>query len=110
MQRRYITQYGKDPPSDIAIQPWLKQFQETGNVLHRRGAGRQSTSQQAVDRIQEAFSRSPQKSTRRASLQLGIPQTTVWSFVHSASNETFFLNYTFIFHKQFYFIISISKL
>jgi arsenate reductase-like glutaredoxin family protein len=35
--------YRKDPPSDNAIQCWLKQFQETGSVLHRKGAGRPST-------------------------------------------------------------------
>jgi hypothetical protein len=39
-QRRYRTQHGKDPPSDNAIRCWLKQFQETGSVLHRKGAGR----------------------------------------------------------------------
>jgi hypothetical protein len=50
-QRRYRTQYGKDPLSDNAIRCWLKQFQET--------------EQEDVDRILEAFSRSPQKSTRR---------------------------------------------
>jgi hypothetical protein len=37
-RRRYRTQYGKDPPSDNAIRRWLKQFQETGSVLHRKGA------------------------------------------------------------------------
>jgi hypothetical protein len=51
----------------------IKQFQETGSVLHRKGAGRPSTSYEDVDRIQEAFSRSPRKSTRQASLQLGVP-------------------------------------
>jgi hypothetical protein len=35
-QRRYRTQYGTDPPSGNAIRRWLKQFQETGNVLHRK--------------------------------------------------------------------------
>jgi transposase len=64
IQRRYRTQYGRDPPSDKAIRRWLKQFQETGNVLHRKGARRPSTSQECVDQIQEAFSRSPQKSAR----------------------------------------------
>jgi len=29
-------------------------------------------------RIQESFERSPRKSTRRASRELGIPQPTVW--------------------------------
>jgi hypothetical protein len=38
-QRHYRTQYGKDPPSDNAIRLWLKQFQGTGNILHRKGAG-----------------------------------------------------------------------
>jgi hypothetical protein len=52
-QRRYRTQYGKDPPSDIAIRRWLKQFQETSSVLHRNGARRPSTSQEDVDRIQD---------------------------------------------------------
>jgi hypothetical protein len=42
-QRRYRTQYGKEPPSDNAIRHWLKQFQGTGNVLHRKGTSRSST-------------------------------------------------------------------
>jgi transposase len=55
IQCRYRTQYGKDPPSDKAIRRWLKKFQETGSVLQRKGAGRPSTSQEEVDRIQEAW-------------------------------------------------------
>jgi hypothetical protein len=58
-QRRYRTQYGKDPVSDNAIRRWLMQFQETDSVLHRKGAGRPSTSQEGVDRNEEVFSRSP---------------------------------------------------
>jgi hypothetical protein len=53
MQRHYRIQYGKDPPPDKAIRRWLKQFQETGNVMHRKRVGRPSTSQEDVDRIQE---------------------------------------------------------
>jgi hypothetical protein len=82
-QRRYRTQYGEDPRSDNAVRRWLKQFQETGSVLHRTGAGRPSTLQKDVERIKEAFSRSPQKSTRLGFLLLGIPQTTVWRVVHN---------------------------
>jgi hypothetical protein len=47
-QRRYRTRYGRAPPSDNAIRRWLKQFQETGSVLHRKGAGRPDTSQEDV--------------------------------------------------------------
>jgi hypothetical protein len=72
MQRRYKTCYGRDPPSDNAIRRSLQQFQETDTVLHRP-----NLLQEDVDRMQEAFSRSPQKSTRRASVQLDTPQTTV---------------------------------
>jgi hypothetical protein len=50
MQLRYRIQYGSDPPSDNAIQRWVKQFQETGSVL-----GRPSTSREDVDRIQEVW-------------------------------------------------------
>ncbi|GBO06942.1 hypothetical protein AVEN_148103-1 [Araneus ventricosus] len=60
-QRRFRTTYKKDPPSDNSIRRWLTQ--ETGSVLHRKGAGRPSTSQENVDRIQETFTRSPRKST-----------------------------------------------
>jgi hypothetical protein len=55
-QRHYRTQYGKDPPSDTnTIRSSIKQVQETGSVLHRQGAGRPSTSQEDVDRIQEPW-------------------------------------------------------
>jgi hypothetical protein len=83
MQCRYRTQYGKDPTTDNAIRRRLKQIQETGSVLHRKQLRKPSTSQENVGRYQEAFSRSPQKPTRRTSLQLDIPQTTVWRVVHN---------------------------
>jgi hypothetical protein len=54
-QRRYRTQHGKDPHLENAIRSWIKQFQETGSVLHRNGAGRRRISQEDVDRIQEAW-------------------------------------------------------
>jgi hypothetical protein len=83
MQRRYRIQYRKIPPSDNIIRRWLKQPQETGSVLRRKGAERTNTSQEDADRIQEEFSRSPQNLTRRDSLQLDIPQTTLWMVVHN---------------------------
>jgi hypothetical protein len=58
MQLRYRTQYGRAPTSDNAVRRRLKQFQETASVLHGKGAGRPNTSQEDVNRIQEAFSRS----------------------------------------------------
>jgi hypothetical protein len=72
MQRRYRTTL-----SDNAILLRLKQFQETDSDLHRKGVGRSSTLQEVADRIQAAFSQNPQKSGRRSSMQLGMPQTTL---------------------------------
>ncbi|GBN11389.1 hypothetical protein AVEN_204324-1 [Araneus ventricosus] len=82
-QRRFRTTYKKDPPSDNSIRRWLTQFQETGSVLHRQGAGRPSTSQENVDRTQETFTRSPRKSTRQAAVQLHMPHTTIWNVLHN---------------------------
>jgi hypothetical protein len=45
----------KRPSSENVIRHWLKPFQATGSVLHRKGAGRPSTSQEVVDRIHEAW-------------------------------------------------------
>jgi hypothetical protein len=50
MHRHYRTQYGTDPPSDNAIRRWLKQFQETGNVLHLKGVGRTSITLEVFSR------------------------------------------------------------
>ncbi|GBM19514.1 hypothetical protein AVEN_107986-1 [Araneus ventricosus] len=82
-QRRFRTTYKKDPNSDNSIRRWLTQFQETGSVLHRKGAGRPSTSQEIVDRIPETFTRSPRKSTRQADVQLHMPHTTIWNVLHN---------------------------
>lgn len=82
-QRSFRTQYGKDPPSNNATRRWVNQFQEAGSVLDGRGKGRPSISQEDDDRIQEAFSRSPQKSARRTSLQVGIARTIVLRVVHN---------------------------
>jgi hypothetical protein len=49
MQCRYRTQYGKVSPSDNAVRRRVKQFQETGNDVHGKGAGRLLTSQEDVD-------------------------------------------------------------
>jgi hypothetical protein len=48
-QRRYRTQYGKDLPSDNAIRRWSKQFQETGSVLHRKGAAIETVTPQMLE-------------------------------------------------------------
>ncbi|GBN91302.1 hypothetical protein AVEN_30476-1 [Araneus ventricosus] len=65
-QRRFRTTYKKDPPLDNSIRRWLTQFQETGSVLHRKGAGdSQST------KINETSSCAH------------MPHTTIWNVLHN---------------------------
>ncbi|GBN83577.1 hypothetical protein AVEN_223066-1 [Araneus ventricosus] len=42
-------------PSKNSIKRWYEQFKGTGNVHHRRGAGRPSVSDEVVERVRETF-------------------------------------------------------
>ncbi|KAG8255252.1 hypothetical protein J6590_097028, partial [Homalodisca vitripennis] len=57
-----------------------------------KSSGRPRTSDENVARIQQAFVRSPGKSTRRASRELQLPQTTVWRFLRKSHEATFHTN------------------
>jgi transposase len=62
VKRRFQRQFNKDPPKEQSLRRWLKQFQETGSVLHRKGAGRPSVSADTEDNTEQAFTRSSTKS------------------------------------------------
>jgi hypothetical protein len=80
MQRRDRTPDSNDPRSDMLADVGYSSFKRL--VVF-------STEREREDRalrrnlLIETFTRSPQKSTRRASLQLGLPETTVWRVVHN---------------------------
>lgn len=78
VQRAFRTKYGVKPPDRWCIKRWYKQFTENGCLCKGKSSGRPRTSDENVARIQQAFVRSPGKSTRRASRELEIPQSTVW--------------------------------
>jgi hypothetical protein len=63
----------KAPPSDDAIRRSLKQLQETGHVLHRRGAGRPCSKRKDIGRIQEACTSYVQRKAGMLKL-FSIPQ------------------------------------
>ncbi|KAG8310706.1 hypothetical protein J6590_058859 [Homalodisca vitripennis] len=64
VQRAFRAKYGVQPPDRWCIK--------------RKSSGRPRTSDENVARIQQAFVRSPGKSTQRASRELQLPQTIVW--------------------------------
>ena len=77
-KREFRTRFKKEPPAKNCIRSWYNKFQRTGCLCKGKSPGRPSTSEAILERIRESFQRSPQKSTAKASRELGIPQTTVW--------------------------------
>ena len=68
-QRNYRSKYGRDPPSRPSIRLWHKKFMETGTVFDARRSGRPRTSEENIERVRQAFQRSPMKSIRTAARQ-----------------------------------------
>ena len=72
-QRNYRSKYGRDPPLRPSIRLWHKKFMETGTVFDTRRGGRPRTSEENIERIRQAFQRSPMKSIRTAARQFLVP-------------------------------------
>jgi hypothetical protein len=75
VQRRYLAQYGKTPPSRACVYAWYKRFSETGCLCPKSRPG--SVSDEVAERVKSAFANAPDMSTRRASKELGVPSTTI---------------------------------
>ena len=78
VQRAFRLHFNIQPPTKKNICRWNHQFEQIGCQCKGKSSGRPSVSEENVRRIEESFERSPRKSTRRASRELGIPQPTVW--------------------------------
>ena len=78
VQRAFRLRFNIQPPTRKGICRWNRQFEQIGCLCKGKSSGRPSVSEENVRRIQESFERSPRKSTRRVSRELGIPQPTVW--------------------------------
>ena len=55
---------------------------ETGTVFDIRRSGRPRTSEENIERVRQAFQRSPMKSIRTAARQLELPRSTVHKVLH----------------------------
>jgi hypothetical protein len=82
VERRFRTEYYRDPPDDKRIKEWKAEFLETGSVAKRHGSGRARTSEEDVQRIADVFARSPRKSVRTASRELDLSKFTVHDVLH----------------------------
>src|SRR5215469_13153260 len=78
VRRAFRLRFNIQPPTRKSICRWNHQVEQIGCLCKGKTSGRPRVSEENVIRIQESFERSPRKSTRRASRELGIPQPTVW--------------------------------
>ncbi|KAJ4443389.1 hypothetical protein ANN_05057 [Periplaneta americana] len=82
MQRRFRQENGANALERHTIMKWYNQLLETGCVLRKKGSGKKAVSAAKVEDVRQTFQRSPRKSIRRASSELGIPKSTVHNIVH----------------------------
>ena len=66
VQRRFRTMYRTEPPTDKTIREWYMKFQQSCCLCIAKRRGRPGPSAETVERVQETFVRSPQKSTYQA--------------------------------------------
>ena len=78
VQRTFRLRFNIQPPTRKNICRWNYQFEQIGCLCKGKSSGRPRVSEENVRWTKESFERSPHKSTRRASRELGIPQSTVW--------------------------------
>ena len=77
VQHAFLRKFNIQPPRKSTYR-WNKQFAETGSLFKGKSPCRSSVSEENVERIRVSFERSPMKSTRSASRELGLSRTTVW--------------------------------
>ncbi|PSN44358.1 hypothetical protein C0J52_19621, partial [Blattella germanica] len=65
-------------PNANNIRRWHNQLPTTGCLCIGKSVGRPRVSEENVQRVRDAFVRSPKKSVRKASRELTMPVMTVW--------------------------------
>ena len=80
VQRKFWTEFSKQPPDQHTIQKWHAKFKEEGCLCsQKRIAPLLST--ETIKRVRNIFQWSPRKSIRRASRELEMSSTTIWQVV-----------------------------
>ena len=67
VQHAFCIKFHCNPPSDNNIHRWYHQFEDTGCLCKEKSSRRPSMIEECVERVNDAFTRSPKKSVRRAS-------------------------------------------
>ena len=77
VQREFRARFRKDAPHRSNVTRWYRQSVETGCLCKFKISGRPRVSNDNVERVREAFQRSPRKSLSRASRELDLPKITL---------------------------------
>ena len=72
VQRAFRIKFHCNPRSNNILR-WYHQLEDTGYLCKGKSSGRPSMIGERVERVSDAFARSPKKSVRRASRELAIP-------------------------------------
>jgi len=99
-QRAFRLRFNIQPPTRKSICRWNHQFEQIGCLCKGKSYGRPRVTEENVKRIQENFGSSPRKSTRRASVELGIQQPTVWRVLR----RRWLFNWVYLFKSPCIFI------
>ena len=77
--RDWCLHFSTDPPTRLTIYRIRDKFEETGSVTDAPRSGRPTMcTKENVDTVSEAYARSPQKSLRRGSAEMGIKRTPLY--------------------------------
>jgi hypothetical protein len=77
-QRLFRAEFQEAAPVFNNVKKWYAKFRDEDCLCTAPRPGRPGPNEETVDRIGEAYQRSPSKSTTLASLELGVAQATVW--------------------------------
>ncbi|KDR22379.1 hypothetical protein L798_02470 [Zootermopsis nevadensis] len=77
VRREYRSVFNEEPPHENNIRRWDKQLKETGSLLKQSRPGRPSVSNDTIEAVRASYLRSPKKSVRKCSVELGVSKTTV---------------------------------
>ena len=78
MIRDWCLHFSTDPPTHLTIYRIRDKFEETGSVTDAPRSGRPTMcTKENMVTVSEAYARSPPKSLRRGSTEMGIKQTSL---------------------------------
>jgi hypothetical protein len=89
VRREYRRVFNEEPPHENSIRCWDRQLKETGSPLDKQRSGRPSVNDKSVENIRNNSIRSPKKSVRKCSRELGLLKTTVYR-VFEKKKSTFY--------------------